>query len=198
MSDQLAPTSSRRGKPAKRRSQALRREQSSHAILDTAERLFARYGRDGVTIKAIADMAGVDTALIHYYFVDKDGVFEAVWSRRVTPLNEAREAAMDHFEASLSGRPHIEDALNVFLRPIFEMAFTNGEGWSNFAAIAAAANSSRFGGAEFMDAYFDPIVRRFIQILRRAAPSTPDRDLYWFFPPTFRRPYAITGANRSN
>lgn len=164
-----------------RKPQALRRQETSNAILDTAERLFAHHGRDGVTIKAIAEEAGVDAALIHYYFNDKDGVFRAVWARRTAVLNPVREAAMDAFEARIGGRPDIREALDVFLRPIFEMAFSNGEGWANFAAIAGATNASRYGGADLMDDYFDPIVRRFIRILRQVAPDASDRDLYWFF-----------------
>lgn len=170
-----------RRKQRPRKSQADRREQTSNAILDTAERLFAHHGRDGVTIKAIAEEAGVDAALIHYYFTDKDGVFRAVWGRRTAVLNPVRDAAMDALEASSAGRIDIRDALDVFLRPIFETAFNNGEGWANFAAIAGAANASRYGGADLMDDYFDPIVRRFIGILRRVAPNAADRELYWFF-----------------
>lgn len=164
-----------------RKPQAMRREETSNLILDTAERLFAHHGRDGVTIKAIAEEAGVDAALIHYYFNDKDGVFRAVWARRTAVLNPLREAAMDALEERTTGRPDIRDALDVFLRPIFEMAFSNGEGWANFAAIAGATNASRYGGADLMDDFFDPIVRRFIGILRRVAPHASERDLYWFF-----------------
>ncbi|MEI9850789.1 MAG: TetR/AcrR family transcriptional regulator [Sphingomonas sp.] len=163
-----------------RKAQAARREETSTAILDAAEHLFAHHGRDGVTIKAIAKAAGVDTALVHYYFADKDGVLRAVWSRRTAVLNPVREAAMDAYEARAGERLDVREVLDVFLRPIFETAFNNGEGWANFAAIAGATNASRFGGADLMDEFFDPIVLRFIGLLRRASPETPDRDLYWF------------------
>lgn len=163
-----------------RKAQAERREETRNAILGAAEFLFAHHGRDGVTIKAIAARAGVDSALVHYYFTDKDGVFRAVWSRRTAVLNPLREAAMDAYEAEAGERMEIRRVLDVFLRPIFETVFDNGEEWANFAAIAGATNASRFGGADLMDEYFDPIVRRFIAMLRRVSPETPDRDLYWF------------------
>ena len=38
------------------------------AILDVSERLFARHGYDGVTLRTVAREAGVDLALINYYF----------------------------------------------------------------------------------------------------------------------------------
>lgn len=163
-----------------RRPQAERREEATAAILDAAETLFAHHGRDGVTLKAIAAAAGVDSALIHYYFDDKDGVLRAVWTRRTSELNPFRHAMMDAYEARVGDAFEIEGVLDAFLRPIFEMSFDNGEGWANFAAIAGAANASRFGGADLMDEHFDPVMQRFIGMLRKVSPSTSDRDLYWF------------------
>ena len=167
-------------KPRLRKAQTERREEATGVILDAAEHLFAHHGRDGVTLKAIAKAAKVDAALIHYYFGDKDGVLRAVWTRRTAILNPIREAAMDAYEKRVGGRLEIEGVLDVFLRPIFDTAFDNGEGWANFAAIAGATNASRFGGADLMDEFFDPIVERFVGMLRRVSPATPDRDLYWF------------------
>lgn len=167
-------------KPRSRKAQTERREEATGVILDAAEYLFAHHGRDGVTLKAIAKAANVDAALIHYYFGDKDGVLRAVWTRRTAILNPIREAAMDAYEKRVGDRLEIEGVLDVFLRPIFDTAFDNGEGWANFAAIAGATNASRFGGADLMDEFFDPIVERFVGMLRRVSPATPDRDLYWF------------------
>lgn len=167
-------------KPRSRKAQTERREEATGVILDAAEYLFAHHGRDGVTLKAIAKAAKVDAALIHYYFGDKDGVLRAVWARRTAILNPIREAAMDAYEQRVGNRLEIEGVLDVFLRPIFDTAFDNGEGWANFAAIAGATNASRFGGADLMDEFFDPIVERFVGMLRRVSPATPDRDLYWF------------------
>jgi AcrR family transcriptional regulator len=173
-------TEARRAGGRTRRSQADRREETTATILDAAEALFAHYGRDGVTLKAIATAAGVDTALVHYYFGDKDGVFRAIWARRTSVLNPIRFAAMDDYEARVGSALEIEGVLDAFLRPVFDTAFDNGEGWANFAAIAGATNASRFGGAALMDEHFDPIAERFVDMLRRVSPATPDRDLYWF------------------
>lgn len=173
------PPAPRPGRKAGR-AQAERREETSNLILDFAEYLFAHHGRDGVTLKAIATAARVDTALVHYYFGDKEGVFRAVWNRRATVLNGIRNEAMDAYEAQVGSALTIEGVLDAFLRPIFETVAEKAEGWANFAAIAGAANASRYGGAEMMDEYFDPIVERFIGMLRRLSPATPDRELYWY------------------
>jgi AcrR family transcriptional regulator len=55
-------------------------------ILDAAEEQFSKRGVDGVTLRDIAQIAEVDTALLHYYFDSKQGIFDAVLARRAAIL----------------------------------------------------------------------------------------------------------------
>lgn len=48
-----------------------------HEILDAARTLFAERGYDRTTLRAIGTAAGVDPALIHHYFGNKEGLFTA-------------------------------------------------------------------------------------------------------------------------
>jgi AcrR family transcriptional regulator len=52
-------------------------------ILDAAEALFARQGFAATTIKAIGRDAGVNPALLYYYFPDKERLYHAVLERRL-------------------------------------------------------------------------------------------------------------------
>jgi AcrR family transcriptional regulator len=56
------------------------------AILDAAERLFATQGFAATTIKAIGTAAGVNPALLYYYYSDKSALYRAVMDRRVAPF----------------------------------------------------------------------------------------------------------------
>jgi AcrR family transcriptional regulator len=59
-----------------------------HLILDAAERLFAAQGFPRTTIKQIGQAAGVNSALLYYYFGDKDRLYRsaaAVRPRLVRP-----------------------------------------------------------------------------------------------------------------
>lgn len=56
------------------------------AILDAAERLFATQGFAASTIKAIGQEAGVNPALLYYYYSDKSALYRAVMDRRVAPF----------------------------------------------------------------------------------------------------------------
>lgn len=49
------------------------------AILEAARRIFLQHGFEGATTQMIADSAGINKALVHYYFRNKDKLFEAVF-----------------------------------------------------------------------------------------------------------------------
>lgn len=53
-------------------------------ILDAAHEVFVRRGTAGARMQEIADEAGVNKALLHYYFRSKDGLAEAVFRRAAT------------------------------------------------------------------------------------------------------------------
>src|SRR5438128_7311892 len=55
-----------------------RPEQSRAAILQAAVREFAREGVAGARTDAIAQSAGVNKALLYYYFKDKEAIYQAV------------------------------------------------------------------------------------------------------------------------
>lgn len=46
-------------------------------ILEAARRLFSADGYDQTTIRAVAEQAGVDSALVMHYFSSKEGLFHA-------------------------------------------------------------------------------------------------------------------------
>ena len=52
-------------------------------IMETAERLFAERGFDGTSVRDIADEAGINVAMISYYFGSKDKLMEALFEMRV-------------------------------------------------------------------------------------------------------------------
>ncbi len=56
-------------------------------ILDAGEREFAARGFAGARLREIADTAGVQPALIHHYFTDKQGLYRAVLDRALLPTS---------------------------------------------------------------------------------------------------------------
>ncbi|GFJ91640.1 TetR family transcriptional regulator [Phytohabitans rumicis] len=58
---------------------------SNSVILEIATSQFAERGYEGTTMRTIAQEAGVNTALIHHFFLTKEGLFEAVVRDALSP-----------------------------------------------------------------------------------------------------------------
>ena len=56
------------------------------AIINTAEKLFAVNGFDGTSVRDIAQEAGVNVAMISYYFGSKEKLMEAVFEERTNNI----------------------------------------------------------------------------------------------------------------
>jgi AcrR family transcriptional regulator len=52
-------------------------QQNRQRILDAARKRFMRDGYEGATVRAIAADAGVDVAMVYYFFDNKEGLFTA-------------------------------------------------------------------------------------------------------------------------
>ena len=62
---------------------------SRDAILDAAERLFARQGFNATTVKQIGAESGVNSALLYYYFADKETLYREMLRRGLAAFNRA-------------------------------------------------------------------------------------------------------------
>lgn len=62
-------------------------EKKDH-ILITAEKLFSQHGFDGTSTRSIANEAGVNLAMLNYYFGSKEGVYKAVLQKRLGDFHQ--------------------------------------------------------------------------------------------------------------
>jgi AcrR family transcriptional regulator len=168
------------------RSKAQQRADSLEQILDAAEYLFSKHGLYGVTLRDVAQRVGIHTTLLHYYFKDKRNVFEAVFARRAGVTSDRRIAALEQYEKEAGDRPTVEGALHAFLDTDLDLYYEGGEAWMNYAAFCARVSNTP-DGAALMDAHFDPVVLRLVDILKRALPDYSDEDIFWGY-------HFVTGA----
>ena len=174
-------------KPRRRTKKAEQRAEMIEQILDAAESLFSKHGLYGVTLKDVAKRVGVHHTLLNYYFSDKKTLFDAVFARRAVVTSERRMKALDEYDAATGGKPTVEGALRAFLDTDLDLYIQGGEGWRNYAALGAQVANSPEWGAELMDAHFDPVVLRLIELLRKALPDCSDQDIFWGY-------HFVTGA----
>ena len=151
-------------------------------ILDAAEKLFAERGFHGVTVRQITGLAGVDTALANYHFGPKRALFDAVLLRRAEELNAARYEALEAIEAdAVDGTPELERIIDAFTHPLLDRSERGGPGWKSYFSLVAQINNSPEWGGALMTEYFDPLVRRFMQTIKRALPDADPADIYWSY-----------------
>ncbi len=58
-----------------------KKDNPEEKILTAAQTVFIRKGMDGSRMQEIADEAGINKALLHYYFRSKQKLFEAIFSK---------------------------------------------------------------------------------------------------------------------
>jgi len=168
------------------RSKAEQRAESVEQILDAAEYLFSRSGLHGVTLRDVSKRVGIHTTLVHYYFQDKQNLFEAVFARRAGVTSGRRMDALEEYEAEAGDNPTVEGALHAFLDTDLDLYHEGGENWMNYAAFCARVSNTP-EGSELMDVHFDPVVLKLVSILKRALPDYSDEDIFWGY-------HFVTGA----
>jgi AcrR family transcriptional regulator len=171
---------------ARPRTKAEQRAQSLEQILDAAEYLFSKNGFHGVTLRDVAARVGIHTTLLHYYFKDKTNLFEAVFARRAGITSGRRMVALEEYEREAGDHPTVEGALHAFLDTDLDLYYQGGEAWMNYAAFCARVSNTP-EGAQLMDTYFDPVVLKLVQILKRALPHQSEEDIFWGY-------HFVTGA----
>ena len=150
-------------------------------ILDHAEALFARHGQHGVTIREVARSARVDPALVHYYFETKLGLFDAVFMRRAEVLNAERMRSMNNYERVAGDAITVEGCIEAFLEPILRRSLSGDPGWKSYLRLVALVNNTPDWGGEMMTRFFDPVIRRLVELLRKCMPEARDADLFWCY-----------------
>jgi AcrR family transcriptional regulator len=182
-----AAVKTRKTRSVGRRPKAEGAQETAPVILDAAEKLFSFHGFHGVTVRAVANECGVDSALVHYYFGTKQELFDAVFSRRAALINRDRMDAMARYEEEFGPHMTVEGVTAAFLMPLLDRVRHSDPAWKNYFALIGLVNSSRGWGADTMTNHFDPVVKRFISLLQRVLPHAGLDDLFYSY-------HFLTGA----
>lgn len=147
-------------------------------ILDTAERLFGERGFDATSLRAITSEAGVNLAAVHYHFGSKDSLIEAVFTRRLQPLNRQRLVELDELEAQ--GEPDLEDVVRAFVGPplrLHQEVLRGGSDLMRLYGRTMAEPKRRF--EQLFSEQFREVVERFTKALDRALPEHRAEEVFW-------------------
>ncbi len=156
--------------------------ETKERILDAAERLFAEQGFSGTSMRAITTAAGANLAAVNYHFGSKESLIDAVFSRRIRPINEERIQWLDRLEAD--GEPSVEQIVEAFLAPPLRVSQDPVEGESLLHVaqmIGHATSRPDVRIKEMLIHQFDTIIERFTRALSRQLPDVDHAQLLWRF-----------------
>ncbi|SEK16064.1 MULTISPECIES: TetR/AcrR family transcriptional regulator [unclassified Variovorax] len=147
------------------------------AILLAAEKLFAQHGYHAVTIRQIAEEAGVPLALVGYYYGAKHELFHAIFEHWGHTIEErlAGLAAVDNDADDPRTLPRIIDA---FTAPVLALR-ASAEGEYYALLVARELYHATEEADRVLRSYFDPLAEAYIDALHVALPHATRSQAAW-------------------
>lgn len=166
------------GRQAGQRPLAPARPDRKADILLAAEKLFAQRGYHAVSIRQIADEAGVPLALVGYYYGPKHELFYAIfthWNTTIEErLSELRGVTRDPLDANTLPR-----IIEAFIGPVLRLrASAEGEYYALLVARELFYTSQPETDRVLRN-YFDPLAHAFIEALSMALPKATRSQVAW-------------------
>lgn len=87
-------------------------------ILDAAKKVFLQKGYEGARMQQIADEAGINKALLHYYFRNKDKLFDAIF-------DEAFRSFFPDVSAMMMSDLPFEEKIHRFVNQYIDLLLKN-------------------------------------------------------------------------
>ncbi len=148
-------------------------------ILDAAEELFMQHGFEGTSMRLLTAKAGVNLAAVNYHFGSKHALIEAVFRRRLDPMNLARLAGLDALEARAQA-PAPEEIIRAFLSPTLKLVEDAKGGGRNFTRLLGRTYTEPAKPVrQLIGQIYAPVMDRFKKALARALPQMPVEELVW-------------------
>lgn len=147
-------------------------------LLDAAEQLFAKHGYSDVSTRMIADEAKANSAAVHYHFGSKEALLDAVFRRRLDPLNRVRIERMKACLDEAGNQPDIEALVRAFLEPPLMLPETDGERYFRLLAGRASIDPNP-NVKRILFSVYDEVGRSFVEAAMAACPHLDKEELFW-------------------
>jgi AcrR family transcriptional regulator len=150
-------------------------------ILDAAEELFMQHGFEGTSMRLLTTRAAVNLAAVNYHFGSKDALIEAVFRRRLDPMNAARLGALEKAESEAAGRPLAPEAIiRAFVGESLRMIEDAKGGGRNFIRLLGRTYTEPAKAIRaLIGQMYAPTMERYKAALERALPQMPRDELVW-------------------
>jgi AcrR family transcriptional regulator len=149
-------------------------------ILEEAERLFGAYGFDGASMRQVAEAAEVPLALVSYHFRSKEGLYRAVFDRRVPTVVEQRLAGLAIAMSEIDLDRRLELVVKALVFPMLHLrAHDRNTSFGRLLAHETMDPNSEPRG--YIRDMFDPIARAVVDALASALPRRSKQEIWWAY-----------------
>ena len=139
-----------------------------------------QHGFEGTSMRTLTAKASVNLAAVNYHFGSKDSLIEAVFRRRLDPMNAARIAELDRLEAAPAPAPSSEAIIRAFLRASLAMVEDAKCGGRNFIRLLGRAYTEPSKPIRaLIGQLYAPAMARYKSAFERALPELPKDELIW-------------------
>lgn len=154
---------------------------TKESILDAAEALFAEQGFGGTSLRSITAAAGANIAAVNYHFGSKEALIEAVFARRLLPMNEERLQRLAALERDHGASPIPLHALvEAFIAPAMDLSRdTQGGGQQFIRLLGRSYTEPSEWLHERVRGMYEAVIERFKPAFARSLPHLPTDELYW-------------------
>lgn len=147
-------------------------------VLDAAEYLFSKEGYHGVSLRQVAELAGVELGALTHHFPSKDQLFSETLRRRFDELSQDRMRLLDDARIRADGRsPTIDEIISAYVEPVIRRNAESQE-WRNYSRLLSRDISDANVSAILADVK-EPTSSHFVSAFRMALPGVPAKDVYW-------------------
>lgn len=150
---------------------------TKNKIMDSAKKLFAERGFLHVTVRQIAAHAGVNSALVGYYFGSKQALFNEVYRSFARPLAMERIRMLSELDKA-EKKPSVEDILKAWLLPWLR-AGDDPQQTALHVRFTAHVSSERWKHNKKAAQYTQQAHNTFIEALHGALPHLSRKTLTW-------------------
>ena len=177
----LSPTApaSARQPPARAARRTVARPDRKAAILLAAEKLFAQHGYHAVSIRQIAEEAGVPLALVAYYYGQKHELFYAIFEHWNDTIEE-RLAALHRIPHDPQDPRTLARIVEAFTGPVLRLR-TSAEGEYYALLVARELYHATAETDRVLRAYFDPLANAFIDAMHGVLPHAARGQVAWCY-----------------
>ncbi len=135
-------------------------------ILDTAERLFAEKGFDGVSVREITSRAGCNVASVSYYFGSKKELYLTVFRERLARRAKKVQASFWR-ELQDTVEPSSEHIIRALARAFLKSPFSEQERVLHHKLIAREVSRPTEAFEIFHKEVVSPFVEALLSLLKR-------------------------------